>query len=180
MTDQDFKDIVEEDVKGEIPKYEREMLERPENLRRWHDELVDLKRGIEAQFNAKRAEAVAEQRDCYEMGKEGKAKWFSYRAEHEDWRRRANHFKARVERRITEVKAMIRRHHEQSSGNGSSLKHKQLLLFALQEIENDEKWLSPAMASTTRKAIMRKIRDLVPGGDSRRRKSHNRDYRRRA
>lgn len=107
LTDDEFENVVNRDVRGELDYETSLQLRTPENAERWYEQLLVLKRSVEAQFTANRAERNEKQQECMAKGPKGKTEWFAYRAQAERWRAGAARFKAGVEQRLAEARLLV-------------------------------------------------------------------------
>lgn len=96
------------DVKGKAPHDIAAWLRQPKHVFTWYDALVALKQDVEAQMSAHKAGVLERQQECLAMGRAGKEKWFQFKWESQDWKRRANHYRTGIESMIREARAAKR------------------------------------------------------------------------
>jgi hypothetical protein len=101
LSDEDFEDLVNQDVRGQLDREISLQLREPENVYRWYNSLNSLKKSVEAQFVVKKAE-LSEQR----LENPTEDEWLRTVAEHERWKAGAVRFKTGVEKRIAEAKQL--------------------------------------------------------------------------
>jgi hypothetical protein len=104
----DFRDLVVRESRGDATQEEQLLLRSPELIDKWIAELNSIKREIETQFSERGAEAQEKQNECWKLGREGKAAWFEFKAEHNRWRARAARVKRSLDERVTEAKQLKR------------------------------------------------------------------------
>jgi hypothetical protein len=107
LSEQSFHDIVNADVRGTLDSETSKMLRQPENVARWHDTLLDMKRSVEAQLTAKKGELIAQRAEFMALGERGKPLLANAAAAAEKWRQGAIRFKNGVEAKIAEAKHLL-------------------------------------------------------------------------
>jgi hypothetical protein len=106
LSDDSFDDIVNQDTRGALDSVTSAALREPENLDRWYDMLLTLKRRVEAQLAANRGEQAAKQAEYLSLGDQGKMLWLRYKASNEKWRQGAIRFKNGLEDKLAEAKRL--------------------------------------------------------------------------
>lgn len=106
ISNEEFDEMVNQDVRGTLDSSRSEALRQPENIERWYNMLLTTKRRVEVQLTANRAGQAEKQAEFLNRGEEGKILWLRYRAQNETWRKQAIWFKNGVEDRISEVKLL--------------------------------------------------------------------------
>lgn len=104
LSDEEFDEIVNQDVRGILDEETSVQLREPLNLERWHDMLLTLKRRVEVQLAANRGEQAAKQAEYLSLGSQGKVLWLRYKSQNERWRQGAIRFKNGVEDKLSEAK----------------------------------------------------------------------------
>ncbi len=66
--------------------------------------LTDAFRDIEDQLARAKARMVVTRQECFEMGPQGKQRWFTALKEHEEWRSRALGYRSILQRAMSEAK----------------------------------------------------------------------------
>lgn len=115
----EFQDLVNKDVRGELDPETSQQLRAPENLNRWYDGLLKLKRTVEAQLTSNQADLASKQADLLGRGQAGLQEWLAAKAAAERWRQGAIRFKNGVEERLAEAKRI--RHETNESSFVASL-----------------------------------------------------------
>lgn len=106
LSDDEFEDFVNRDVRGNLEPEFAAKLREPENINRWHDTLLRLKRSVDAQFSSARYELSSKQASYLTQGDKGRQMWLAARAASEKWRQGAVRFKNGVEERLAEAKRL--------------------------------------------------------------------------
>lgn len=104
MADREFTELVEGWVRGDRP--DADWLVEPDYLADTYDTLCDIKRDVETQLTARKA-------DFFELANETHAagdtvRYHQAKAEYEAWKARALGFKRHVETALADVKALRR------------------------------------------------------------------------
>lgn len=110
MNDEDFRALVESDVKDEVADPQALMfLHDRENVSHWRNELVTLLDEVneqltayKAEFNAKKAEFILSEKHG-KLDEVRREQYFTYVGEYNAWRRRAAYWKRCVEKKLREV-----------------------------------------------------------------------------
>ena len=110
FTDDEFDRLVNDDVRGTALPWLAEQLRTPELADRWYEALLNLKKSLEVQLTADRAERSEKQSEFIKLGELGKPKWFAYRAARDSWRAGAVRLKNGVETRLREAKKLRAEH----------------------------------------------------------------------
>lgn len=135
----EFRDLVVRESRGDATQEEQSRLRSPELIDRWIAELNSVKREIETQFSERGAEAQEKQNECWKLGREGKAAWFEFKAEHDRWRARAARVKRSLDERVTEAKQLKRRYsQDETDRHNSYRKGLKAALYFLQVDSNIE------------------------------------------
>jgi hypothetical protein len=136
--DHPFRDLVVRDAKFRhddlITPEEREYLRSPEVCEHWRDTLIHLRREMEAQFSERKAAAERFQTECFARGYSGKADWFEYKAEYDEWRARGNRFTTMIAARLDEAKRITKENRAPSDIE----RCKRLLYEALKVLGDEE------------------------------------------
>lgn len=104
LPDDAFNSIVNQDVRGTLSNELSEMLRDPALAERWYDSLQVLKRSVESQLSANKAERAQKIAEYDILGPGGTAMWVQARVSTEKWRSGAVRFKNGVEDRLTEAR----------------------------------------------------------------------------
>jgi hypothetical protein len=111
-SDHPFRGLVVRDAKfrhdDQITPEERAYLRSPGVCEYWKDTLVHLRREMETQFAERKAAAEQFQTECFARGYSGKADWFEYKAEYDEWRARGNRFTTMLTARLDEAKRITK------------------------------------------------------------------------
>lgn len=107
LNNDDFRNLVGEDVRGNVDVRTSKLLRTPVFLRRWHDVLCQIKRNVEFQLASDKAERYSKRLKFLQEGAAGKQKYLSYLAERERWRANNIFFKNGVENKIAEAKRLL-------------------------------------------------------------------------
>lgn len=110
MSNDDFRNLVGEDVRGNVDPKTSKLLRTPVFQRRWHDTLCQIKRNVEFQLASDKAERYSKRLKFMKEGPEGKQKYLAYQAERERWRANNIFFKNGVENKIAEAKRLLTDH----------------------------------------------------------------------
>lgn len=110
LSNDDFRNLVGEDVKGKIDNKTSQLLRTPMFLQRWHDTLLQTKRNIEFQLASDKAERYAKRLQFLNQGEAGRNSYLAYLAERERWRSNNIFFKNGVENKIAEAKRLLTDH----------------------------------------------------------------------
>lgn len=113
LSDEAFNAMVNQDVRGTLNPDTSALLRDPAIADRWYETLISLKRSVEAQLSANRAEQVQKQAEYVALGEGGKVLWMQARAGAEKWRAGAVRFKNGVEDRLAEA----RKHRNEARAN---------------------------------------------------------------
>lgn len=108
LNDDDFTELVNRDVRGNLEPDTSALLREPPNINRWHDTLLRLKRNVEAQLTSSRSDLLSKQATYIQRGTSGKLQWIEAKAQAEKWRQGAIRFKNGVEERLLEAKGLRR------------------------------------------------------------------------
>ncbi len=106
LSDEAFDDIVNQDTRGALDPVTSAALREPENIDRWYDMLLTLKRRVEAQLAANRGDQASKQAEFLSLGDQGKVLWLRYKASNEKWRQGAIRFKNGLEDKLAEAKRL--------------------------------------------------------------------------
>lgn len=106
----EFRNLVGEDVRGKIDIKTSKLLRTPMFLRRWHDTLLQLKRNVEFQLASDKAERYSKRIEFSKQGAQGRDAYLKYVAERERWRSNNIFFKNGVENKIAEAKRLLEDH----------------------------------------------------------------------
>jgi hypothetical protein len=102
LEDPEFEYIVNQDVRGQLDSALSSQLRLPQNVYRWYNMLNSLKKNVEAQFIANRAELIefraTRAADSTEV--------MLRKAEFERWKANASRFKTGVENKMAEAKLL--------------------------------------------------------------------------
>ncbi len=104
LSDDAFNSMVNQDVRGTLNSELSQLLRDPAIADRWYETLVSLKRSVEAQLSANRAEQVQKQSEFLGRGPQAKMLWLQTKATTEKWRAGAVRFKNGVEDRMAEAR----------------------------------------------------------------------------
>lgn len=88
LSDDEFLELVNLDIRGIAPKGLSQQLHEPQNLVEWYDGLCTTKRKVESRISLKRADLV---------GKVGHDSYMDFRADFMMWRAKALDFLFKVE-----------------------------------------------------------------------------------
>lgn len=132
MNDDTFEKLVKAEMRGSISDEQMMFLRDPETLQRWYDQLVDFKRSVEYQFTDRKADLKAFQQECLAKGLAGKAEYFKEEALYRDWAASANGYKRAVEKKISEVKRLLREQNAKENKSKDRLFRDQLCLLCHQ------------------------------------------------
>lgn len=102
-----FHEIVNADVRGTLDSQTSAMLREPENVPRWHDTLLDMKRSVEAQLTAKKGELAQQRAEYMVLGERGRPLWAQAQASAGKWKQGSIRFKNGVETKIAEAKRLL-------------------------------------------------------------------------
>lgn len=111
-----FRDLVGEDVRGNIDPKTSKLLRTPLCVHRWHDTLLQIKRNVEFQLASDKAERYSKRLEHLRKGKAGYDEHLQYLAKKERWRSNNIFFKNGVENKIAEAKRILE--------SGDTLKHR--------------------------------------------------------
>ena len=103
----EFNKVVNDDLRDKADEDLSLELRQPENLDRWLDSLLRLKRSTESQLAARKAARAETYRD-YARGRFTDDEWNNWVAEYENWRAGVIRVKNSTEDRISEVKRLRR------------------------------------------------------------------------
>jgi hypothetical protein len=106
VDDPTFDALVNDEVRGVGDATVAAQLRLPENAERWYNSLNHMKKSVEAQLSADRAERSLRQVECLVNG--DKIAWLTYRGERDKWRAGSIRFKNGVEHRLAEAKVTLR------------------------------------------------------------------------
>jgi hypothetical protein len=106
MEDQQFRDLVSAEIRGEAADGVSSFLRKPENVRRWRESLVALKVDVEAQFALRKSRADEIHAKCLKRS-DGRTEYFKSKTEYLEWKSGANAFKKNIEKRIRETNTML-------------------------------------------------------------------------
>lgn len=109
------QEITNDDVRGHASEDEHDWLRSKDNVRKWREALVSIKKDIESQFAFKRSELSEFQQECHKSG--DKKAYFEKKSDYAKWRAAAIRYKQSVEACLTESKGLIRDLNEE---NGKS------------------------------------------------------------
>lgn len=112
LSNDSFDSIVNQDVRGSLDSSTSKLLRQPENLNRWYDTLLSIKRTVEAQLAASRAELIQKQVEFLPQGSSGKMLFLQERVTTERWRKGTIRFKNGVEDKLAEAKRLRAEHHK--------------------------------------------------------------------
>ncbi len=106
LSDEAFNQIVNQDVRGTLTSATSQLLRDPRVVERWYVHLVSLKRSVESQLCANRAELLQKQLDYVGLGAKGNPLWIEAQATAAKWRAGAVRFKNGVEDRLDEARTL--------------------------------------------------------------------------
>lgn len=101
LADDAFISIVNQDVRGSLNPEISQLLRDPAIADRWYDALLGLKRSVESQLSASKAEKSQKIAEFNILGNDG---WLQARVQTDKWRAGAVRFKNGVEDRLSEAK----------------------------------------------------------------------------
>lgn len=107
MTQEELIEIIKEDAKGKARPVDSVWLRKPENVLRWRDELVLLKKDVEAQLTERKAKFDDAHNQCRDL-EGGKRIYFNIKVEFDKWKAGAIRFKTSIEARLVEADRLIR------------------------------------------------------------------------
>lgn len=107
LSESAFHEIVNADVRGTLDAGTSVLLREPENVPRWHDTLLGMKRSVEAQLTAKKGELAGQRAEYMGLGEAGRPLWAQAQASAEKWRQGAIRFKNGVEDKVAEAKHLL-------------------------------------------------------------------------
>lgn len=132
MNDDAFARLIAEDVKNNISAAQKEYLQMPSNLNRWHRGLIALNRNLEEQIQSIAKDEEADIVRYINLGKDGELLLSQAMTHYSEKKSKITRFKFHVEKRLNEVSIKI-----DSGDNGepsyseflklSILKHKELI-----------------------------------------------------
>lgn len=99
--DNSFRDFVAKDVRGNLSPEESASLRHPDNLDRWRNALIAIKREVEIQLANRNARWWKKQAELIDQGTAGRDEWIRFRATEVDWRVRAIRFLVTVEEHLS-------------------------------------------------------------------------------
>lgn len=102
MDDDAFNQIVNSDIREVATQEQTDWLREPENLQRWYDSLLTMKRNLEYQFSTNRSDRAGKYAEFYSHAN-GEQLWAEWLADNEKWRVGALKFHKGVERRLHEA-----------------------------------------------------------------------------
>lgn len=119
MTNDEFKELVEADIRGEASLEQQAFLRDPASINRWRDQLVLTCKRIDTSLTIHKAEAYKFRVRCLygyvgKDGKEvppepnGKKNWMQFYARELSWRASTCRFKRSAEDRLIEIKQLMR------------------------------------------------------------------------
>jgi len=115
-----IEDIARDDLKGSCNEDEAAWLRSGEVAKSWRSCLVTFKQDVEKQFALRKADLGTFQQECMRRGESGKQDYFQEKADHEEWKAQAGHYKCLIEKRIQEAKKIIAELSDSDSGRDSS------------------------------------------------------------
>jgi hypothetical protein len=132
VNDDAFARLIAEDVKNNISAAQKEYLQMPSNLNRWHRGLIALNRNLEEQIQSIAKDEEADIVRYINLGKDGEFLLSQAMSHYSEKKSKITRFKFHVEKRLNEVLIKI------DSGNDgensysdflklSILKHKELI-----------------------------------------------------
>ena len=132
MNDDAFARLIAEDVKNNISAAQKEYLQMPSNLNRWHRGLVALNRNLEQQIENINKDEEADIVRYINLGKDGEFLLSQAMSHYSEKKSKITRFKFHVEKRLNEVsiKAESGENHETSYAEflkASILKHKEMI-----------------------------------------------------
>lgn len=115
LSDDEFADLVAQDVRNQASPDVIAMLRQPEHLDRWYDALVELGRTVDFQFVGQRAET-------YEHYQRLSAEEFAtYYAQILRWKTSTVRFKRAIETRIADCRSLRRQRQQRAAGLAAQL-----------------------------------------------------------
>jgi len=104
-TEEQFRDLVALESKGEADESFSLMLREDDNLLRWRETLVSLKCQLEQQFSVKKAEVMRVREATFYTDKKT---FYGSQIEYEQWKGSVHMFLRSIMERMTEVKRLMR------------------------------------------------------------------------
>lgn len=117
LSDDDFAELVAQDVRNQASAEVSAMLRQPEHLDRWYDALVELGRSVDFQFVGQRAETY----DHYQ--RLSPEEFATYYAQVLRWKTSTVRFKRAIEQRIADCRSLRRDRHARYAGVAAMLAH---------------------------------------------------------
>ena len=108
LSDTEFNEVVNEEVRGVATQEDATLLRNKETVDRWAITLLGLKRSVETQFGAKRAEAAQREYALYERGNPSRLELTQIKTEHAEWRSKALRFLNGLEDRLAEARKLCK------------------------------------------------------------------------
>ena len=108
IEEEQFKEMVNNDIRGQGQPEEAEMLRSPEHVRRWYNTLLSLKRKAEYNISSKRADLLRDQHSLLtENSEEWRVEWIGKKADFEVWKQGTMRFRNGVEDKLAEAKTLL-------------------------------------------------------------------------
>lgn len=110
-SDDPFKQAVVADVRGQLHNdpEKQAWIRSPENVDRWHDELLSLLRSVDFQLSSHKTDRVIKRNECLRNG--NRNAWMEFEERTAKWRTGAIRFKRQIEENLTEAKGLRRQLH---------------------------------------------------------------------
>jgi len=106
MDNEEFTSLVNADIRGTLDEPTSDWLRQSDNVYRFYDTLLKLKHDVDLQLTANKIE-VAENRANY-LQTSDEIGWQSFLASNAKWKHNAVKFKNGVDRKLVEVKRLVK------------------------------------------------------------------------
>jgi hypothetical protein len=126
--EEEFSELVAMEAKGQAHEGVSMYLRDPENVERWYQALVDIKKNLQVQFISLRAQMDEAREEGFRTG--NKSVFFGKKADIEKKRRNVNLFGSSIDKRIAEAKKLVKEYRIQKSTKdnaGITIRMKKLL-----------------------------------------------------
>jgi hypothetical protein len=101
INSENFREVVEAEIRGEVSQAQAKWLREPQNVERWYWDLIAVKKNIESQLGSRKAYLLASKGLSDEQLKEKKQDFYL-------WKAKILRFKSGTEERIIEARQLRR------------------------------------------------------------------------
>lgn len=140
-TDEELSELVAMEAKGQAHEGVSMYLRDPENVERWYQTLVEIKKNVQVQFASLKAQIDEAREEGFATG--NREAFFKKKADIEKKRRNINMFSTSIDKRLSEAKRLVKEYRVQKSDNDNSIKRRMKRLLDLAEMlipETNTKW----------------------------------------